>query len=694
MNDHDRRNIPVLARYGVVIVAMLIAAVLIAYKMINTTVLDAERWNEKAQRTLSKTVVIEPERGNILACDGSVIATNLQFYNIYIDYTSGPFAEKMMIDSIDVTCDSLARVFPIHTKAEWKERLLKPMKLEKEHRPRNFVLLAGVRYEDYLKLRRIPFFNQSNRYKCGLVCNDYFKRVYPYGDMAARSIGHVGRNKDDSLYCGRWGIERSLDSLLYGKPGISKKIPLTKMVVDWTDIPAQRGYDITTTIDINLQEMVESELNNGLEFCGAEWGTAILMEVKTGDIKAIANLEVNPKASGYIEARNRAVMRVEPGSVVKTLSMLIALEDGIVTGPDQTWETGARWAYAGGRPISDSHVSAVKTAKEIISHSSNIGMAKIITSRYGKEPGKFYSRLKGLGIFEPMRSGIAEEERPRVDSVAANAAGRIALSRMSYGYTTEFSPLWTLAIYNAIANDGKFVRPRLVTHLHNETVDSTIPVTYIRERICSERNAEILRDMLADVIKNKQGTGKSLKSDLVELAGKTGTCYIIENGHYNEEAKRLAFCGFFPADKPLYSCVVLVGKPTRNAFGAAGTSGNIFRSIAHKLYARGLLGNSSDYTAEVNEGTTPTLFATLDPMNNDNIRRMLGIDGKCSAISTPRDIKTGVPDVRGLGMREAIGRLERAGYNVDVNGSGWVYAMEPDAGASLPRGAKVKLKLN
>ncbi len=694
INDDQRRNIPVLARYAVVIFVMVFAAIIITYKMVHTTIIDAERWNEKAQRTLSKTEVIEPERGNILAADGSVIATNLQFYNIYIDYTSGPFEEKMFIDSIDVTCKALAKEFPVHTEKEWKERLMKPMKLKKENRPRNFVMFAGARYEDYLKLRRIPFFNQKNRYKCGLVYNDYFKRVYPYGDMAARSIGHVGRNKHDSLYCGRWGIERSLDSLLYGKPGVAKKIPLTKMVVDWTDIPAQRGYDITTTLDINLQEMVENELNNGLEFCGAEWGTAILMEVKTGDIKAIANLEVNPKAPGYIEAKNRAVMRVEPGSVVKTLSMLIALEDGIVTGPEQTWETGAKWAYAGGRPISDSHVSAFKTAKEIISHSSNIGMAKIITSRYGKDPGKFYSRLKGLGIFEPMRSGIAEEERPRVDSVPSTAAGRIALSRMSYGYTTEFSPLWTLAIYNAIANGGKFVRPRLVTHLHNEHVDSTIRVSYIRERICSERNAEILRDMLADVIKNKQGTGKSLKSDLVELAGKTGTCYIIENGHYNEEAKRLAFCGFFPADHPVYSCVVLVGKPTRNAFGAAGTSGNIFRSIAHKLYARGLLNDNGDFTTEINEGTTPTLFASLDPMTNENIRRLLGIDGKCSAIARPGDLKAGVPDVKGLGLREAIGCLERAGYNVDVNGSGWVYAMEPEAGASLPRGAKVKLKLN
>lgn len=225
INDDQRRNIPVLARYAVVIFVMVFAAIIITYKMVHTTIIDAERWNEKAQRTLSKTEVIEPERGNILAADGSVIATNLQFYNIYIDYTSGPFEEKMFIDSIDVTCKALAKEFPVHTEKEWKERLMKPMKLKKENRPRNFVMFAGARYEDYLKLRRIPFFNQKNRYKCGLVYNDYFKRVYPYGDMAARSIGHVGRNKHDSLYCGRWGIERSLDSLLYGKPGVAKKIP-------------------------------------------------------------------------------------------------------------------------------------------------------------------------------------------------------------------------------------------------------------------------------------------------------------------------------------------------------------------------------------------------------------------------------------------------------------------------------------
>lgn len=690
----QRSRFSALARYGVVLAAMILAAGFIIRDMAQTAVVDAPKWNKRVSDELSEVVEIEPRRGDILADDGSVLATNMRYHTVWIDFKSGPLREKRLVAALDSLSDSLALHFPQRTRREWHDFFARELRVDKDKRHGSKCLLRGISYTDYLLLRTFPFLNLPNKYHCGIVLESYDRRVNPYGKMARLSIGVVSETADDPVRRGRWGLERSLDSLLYGRAGTARKIPLTKRVENWTEIPPQDGWDVTTTIDINLQEMLDNELLAGLDYCGAEWGTAILMDVKTGSIKALSNLQLSEDGSRYIEARNRAIERVEPGSVVKTLSMLVALEDGIVN-EFSNIPTGASWAYQGKHPIRDSHISASKTPREIISHSSNIGMARIITSRYGSNPGAFYTRLKSLGLFEPMRSGIAGEIIPKVDSLPDNSEGRFALSRQSYGYATEFSPLWTLAIYNAVANGGEFVRPRLVSRISTKTgIDSVIPVDYIRPRICTEQNARLLRSWLADVIENPQGTGKALKSDLVKLAGKTGTCYVIENSAYNTSAKRLAFCGFFPADEPIYSCIVVVSKPTRNAFGAAGTSGNIFRSVAHKLYARGMLNNSSDYLSTTNTGTRPTLFAFADATRSATISQEFNLQGPLSVIRnyTAKTPAAGaVPDVCGLGIRDAVKILEGAGYNVEVIGAGFVSTQAPAKGTRLGSGRKVTL---
>ena len=283
-------------------------------------------------------------------------------------------------------------------------------------------------------------------------------------------------------------------------PGIAKKVALTRGIVNWTDKPAIPGLNIRTTIDIKMQDIVENELNNLLTYVNADWGVAVLMEVATGDIKAISNLEKNPSAPGYIEGMNRAVLGYEPGSVIKPISMLIALEDGIVNDLSEQIPIGKSFPYAGGRGITDSHYSSSLSVAEVIEQSSNIGMTRIITRRYDAHPGGFYHRLKQIGFLEPMNTGIAGESVPRVDSVPSNRGGRISLSRQCYGYATEIPPLYTLSVYNAIANGGRYVRPRLVSRLTGEDIDSILPVTYIRDRICSEANAKKLQSMLTDVV--------------------------------------------------------------------------------------------------------------------------------------------------------------------------------------------------
>ena len=684
----------IIGRYLFIALLMTIFSAVVISKLVDTTIVCAEEWNRKASEELARTEVIRPERGNILASDGSVLATNLRFYTVRMDYRSERFKEDTLHKYIDTLSRCMAAKFPVRTASEWRSHLLAPLAKPRNERPRSYKLLNNISNADLQELRTFPFFNQPNRNRSGLTWEIRMRRVNPYGDMARRSIGGVGATAADPDIHGISGLEMALDSLLYGRPGLSKKIALTKGIVNWTDRAARPGYDIRTTIDINMQDIVENELNNVLEYVNADWGVAVLMEVATGDIKAISNLERNPHGPGFIEGMNRAVLGFEPGSVVKTLSMMIALEDGIVTSPNRVLSTGHSWAYAGGRPITDSHGVGSLTVSEVIERSSNIGMAKIITSKYEKNPGEFYTRLKRLGFLDALGTGIAGERGPRIDSVPSDRGGRIALSRMSYGYATEIPPLHTLSIYNAIANGGRYVRPRLVAGISNsEGLDSVMPVTYVRERACSEKNAALLRDMLRQVVWGEHGTARRLRDTNVAIAGKTGTCYMIENGSYNTSKKRLAFCGFFPAESPKYSCIVLTANPKQNAFGAASTSGEVLKGVALKLFSRGMLDNSSDFKGEGTPDATPTLYATAERSRQSKVRSRLDIKGKKRTLSHPDAVKAGVPDVRGYGLRDAINALERAGYRVSFSGAGYVAGQNPSPGTRIGRGNKVMLHL-
>lgn len=681
----------IIFRFWIILALILLLTILIISNLFSTTVIHAEDWNKKANEILSHTKVIEPERGDILAADGSVLAANLKFYDLRVDFSSERFMKDRFLGAVDSLSDSLSVHFPEYDKDTWKQRLLDGYHNKAGRRGRNiWTLLRNLDYSHVELVRTFPFFEIPNRGKSGLVIESKTRRCYPYGDMAIRSIGYVGQTETDSRVLGRAGLESALDSLLYGVPGRTKKVALTRDMVDWEDIPPKRGYDVVTTIDINMQDIVETELNRVLEACNAEWGVAILMEVSTGDIKAISNLEEDPEGTGrYIEAKNRALEPFEPGSVVKPISMMIALEDGLANRLDSVVPIGASWKYAGGRPITDSHYSASLTVSGIIEHSSNIGMARIITRGYGPDPEAYVRRLRSIGFFDRLNSGMAEEMLPMLVSMKPTA---LDLSRIAYGYASQIPPLYTLAFYNAMANGGKFVRPRLYSRLlSEERGDSVIPVTYVRERICTEENAAKMRSMLSDVVQ-KKGTGKSLKNDLVPLAGKTGTCYTVGKHGYDTGRKRLAFCGFFPADNPMYSCMVLVMHPRQNMFGAASTSGQVFKNIALKMFSRGMLGNTSDYTASTPEGTSPQYYASRDGRRATTLSGAYNTGGRRAA-SPAATVPGTVPDVRGLGLREAVSIMEGAGYNVTFSGSGYVSSQSIAAGTRARRGEQVRLTL-
>ena len=709
MRQNNKRHI--LVRYGIVVGFMLLFSAIIVWDLFKTTTLQGKEWNEKANSVLMTTTAIEPERGKLLADNGTVIAANLQYYVPRIDWFTGGIKEDSLMKDIGPLSDSLAAFDPSMTATEWKKKILEDRKNildeakkvypdgKKGKKNRAYKLFPYMlTHKEYERIRQFPFLRRDKN-KNGFYYEKHSRRIKPYGGLAARSIGNVGQNEKSSSVHGHSGLEMALDSLLYGQPGEAKNIQLTNGIVSAESLPAVKGYDITTTINVHLQDIVENELNDMCLETGAVWGTCVLMEVATGEIKAISNLERNPTTGEYVEGVNHAVLGYEPGSVVKTISMMVALEDGIVNDIEQPIPTGSDWMYAG-RNISDRpHGAATRTPREIIETSSNIGMAKLIVKDYGNNPGGFRKRLEEMGFFEPFNTGIGGEMVPNFPVLGNKNWDKLSLTRQAYGYATTIPPLYTLAMYNAIANDGKFVRPHLVKKLSREgEPDSIIPVTYIRKQVCSPENARKLRLMLHDVVWGDHGTARHwVKDSCVEIAGKTGTAFTNASGQYGAQ-KRLAFCGFFPYDKPKYSCIVLMLGADR---GAGACSGMVLKNIARKMYARGLLGLTPDYATDSNKGKKdknkdvknyPTLFASMNDNATKTIKKSLGVKNT-HRYARPAKVEKGVPDVVGLNIREAIKLLEDAGLIVNFTGSGMVTGQSLSAGSQYARGQHIQLRL-
>ena len=692
MKNNNKRHI--LMRYAIVVGIMLAFSAIIAWDLFKTTAVQAAEWNKKADEVLMDTVAIEPERGKLLADNGTVLAANLQYYVVRIDWFTDGIKEDTLMKDIGPLCDSLARFDPSMSAAEWRQKILGDRKAilnaakqttpdgKKGRKNRAYKLFPRMlTHMEYERVRKFPFLCRAKN-KNGFYYEKHSRRMKPYGDMAARSIGNVGQNEESSSIHGHSGLEMALDSLLYGKPGVARNIQLTNGIVRAESVPAVKGYDITTTINVQLQDIVENELNDMCLETGAEWATCVLMEVATGEIKTTGE---------YVEGVNHAVLGYEPGSVVKTISMMVALEDGVVGDINAPIATGSDWMYAG-RNISDRpHGAATRTPREIIETSSNIGMAKLIVKDYGQNPGGFRKRLEGMGFFEPFNSGIGGETTPNFPELGNKNWDKLSLTRQAYGYATTIPPLYTLAIYNAIANDGKFVRPHLFKKLSRDgEPDSVIPVTYVRQQVCSPENAAKLRIMLHDVVWGSKGTARHwVQDDKVEIAGKTGTAFTNAKGQYGAQ-KRLAFCGFFPYEKPKYSCIVLMLGADR---GAGACSGMVLKNIARKMYARGLLGGSTSYETEKDSGKNyPTLYASMGDRKAAHIERGLGVRAP-HRYERPAVAKQGVPKVIGLDIREAVKVLEDAGLTVNFSGSGMVTSQSLAPGSTFARGQRITLHL-
>lgn len=696
-------------RTALVYISILILAGCIMAKALLVMTIEGEKWkNIKAPgNTPPQPVKVYPNRGDIWADDGRILATSVPFYELRFD----PVAvnKKVFDKNVDSLAICLSDFFKDASKTYYKNKL----KTARNRRPiPDRYLLINDRKVDHTglkKIREFPIFRLGKN-KGGFRAIVYNKRIQPHVNLATRTIGYLNENEEGNFE-GRVGLEGAFENQLKGKTGEGTKRMMSGTWMIITNKEPVDGQDVVTTIDVDYQDIVQHALMRQLEKYEAGNGTAILMEVKTGDIKAIANM-TRTAAGGYVENLNYAIGDAgEPGSVIKAATMIAMLEDGYVT-PEDTVDlggTGIYKFYDRKMTDSDGKKPGKITVKHIFEISSN-GIARLVNDHYKNNPKKFVDRLYDMGLNKELGLTIKGETKPLIKYPGEKGWSGITLPWMSIGYELQLTPLQILAFYNAIANDGQRMKPRFVKEIRNRgEVIETFPTEEIGGRICSKKTLREIREMLQGVVKN--GTAKNIYTDKYSIAGKTGTARLADGAKgYGIRKYRASFAGYFPADDPLYSCVVVIDNPSLSkGFYANVVSGAIFREIADKVYSMAYVQHGKpeyepDKTLPVSKNGLKKDFLTIfDELDMD-------IDGRyevqqCDWVMTasaetqnitlkPRKVDyTKVPNVKGMGLRDALYLLENTKLNVGVSGSGMVQNQSIQPGTRVSRGSYIHIEL-
>jgi cell division protein FtsI (penicillin-binding protein 3) len=696
-------NNQVMPRYMIIAVVLTLIGIAIIGKALYIMTAKKQYWTEVADRLKRDSVSVKPMRGNILSCDGQLMATSIPEYKIFMDFQAAAFVDgdSLWLDKVDSICEGLNKVFPTISAHEFKiwletgkHKVNKNGSVGSRHWP---IWPRRIDYNTYVEVSQLPFFNMP-KYKSGFHTEEFNARRRPFGSLALRTVGGMFGAKDSAYY----GLELSYDSLLRGTPGITGR---RKILNRYMNIPVTLpidGCDIVTTIDVNMQDLAERSLLDMLKNpqVNGEMGVAILMEVNTGDIKAIVNMIKN-KDGQYVEAVNSAISyRCEPGSVFKVASFLVALDDGVVD-TSYVIHTGSGVEMMHGRPMKDHNWRRggygdinVARALEV---SSNIGVSHVIDKYYGKEPERYVKGLYRVGIHEDLKLPLVGYLPPRIRMPERNQRGqytnwsKTALPWMSIGYETQIAPINTVTFYNAIANNGKMMRPRFVKKVmkNGETI-AEYPPQVIKERIAKPQAIKTMQTILEHVV--SQGLGRKAGSPLFKVAGKTGTAQVADQyGGYHSGITRywLSFAGFFPADEPRYSCIVCIKKSGLPASGG-GMSGVVFHHIAEGVMAR-YLKLSVDDAQDENSVIIPDVkIGNADASNI--VLSQLGIDKREQHQKSPYNLAV-APDVTGMGARDAVYEMERRGVKVRLHGRGKVKRQSLPAGKTIADGDMCELTL-
>lgn len=678
---------------------MLFVAIMIVVKIVLIQYRDGEELRAKAANKTIKEFTIQADRGNIYSANGDLIATSLPRFDIFVDFSEKVVSKENFENNYDSLALCLSRIFKDRTEKEYRDLLL-------SYRAKNEtygLIKKNISFVELKELRTFPLF-RLGRFRGGIIAEKKEKRVHPYGILAQRTIGfsregfHVG-------------IEGSFDKQLAGKDGRrmmqrlsgGRFVPLNDNFV----LPPTQGVDIVTTLDMQVQDVAENALYKHLAHHDADWGCAVLMEVQTGEIKAIANLQRQGEGI-YSEFFNHAIgTRYEPGSSFKLFSMLALLDDGGID-LDKIVRTGNGKIKIGKYEISDTHPLGDATVREIFEKSSNVGTIMLLMERYRDQQSKFVDKLYAMALNKKMNIDIRGEQIASIDHPKNKTWSRTSLPSMSIGYGVAITPLQLLAYYNAVANDGKLVKPMFIKEFKSsgESIKS-FKTTVLKQSICSKETADVLKDLLRGVVEN--GTARNLKNASVQIAGKTATARASGPGGYIEGSYVASFIGFFPADVPKYSCIVVVNRPRKGVYYGGSVAAPVFKDIAELVYAIDNKIHSANEDSSrigvdalpsiemVNRASLQTLLSIMPaPMNNFKLpdADYIGLTKDSVPVFIPRHVsKTVVPDVRGLNLRDAVYLLESIGCKVKVNGKGKIVSQSVEPGTAVKKGMIINLNL-
>ena len=668
---------------------------------------------QEAKENVSiRTETITPKRGDIYSVDGKLLATSVCYYDTYLDLACQ--GVRAMSDSaFDAEIDSLSICLADLFKDKTKDKYKSEIRNAKNNGSRSYCIKRRVNYLDYEKMKTFPFLRRG-KYRAGFYSNEIYEREKPFGKLARRTIG-------ESSEKGHYGLEYSYDSILKGGEGYAAFQKVSRDV--WVPIENSTDYvkpidgkDLITTIDISLQDIAETELETQMRQSSAKYGTVVVMEVKTGKVRAMANLTRD--SLNFYENFNYAVGNLssgaasDPGSTFKIASVIVAMEDGYIT-PETMVKVGNGIDNYYGKIVRDSHTpdSTWLSVQRIIETSSNVGTARFVYDNYKHQQQKFVDGIKRLHLNEPLGIELKGEAKPVIHepSEAPNGWSGISLPQMAYGYEVTITPLQMLAFYNAIANDGKLMRPMFVEGFsyRGEMVQQNEPYV-IDQQICSRKTIDAVKKMLEGVVQN--GTAKNLKNENYPIAGKTGTAQMNYGKGGEKITYHASFVGYFPADDPQYSCIVSIYGPSEGSIYGNVVAGNVFRKIADKIY-------STDTKAVANEPREE--FVSALPISKSGNREK--IQSVCEMLDLPTNIEnfptvkwirfkdlandkenfapyspengSYVPDVRNMGVADAIRILESNGLRVMFSGRGRVVSQVPAQGTICAKGDSIYLTL-